>query len=69
MQVSSSIVDFHLFYDGLVVMQLRTLLTRSPCRVSDTQITVKAHVPLVFRAHQAIFERYILGETRFSDLW
>ena len=51
MQVSSSIVDFHLFYDGLVVMQLRTLLTRSQCRVSDTQITVKAHVPLVFRAH------------------
>ena len=34
--------DFYLFYNGSVDMQIRVLLTRSQCRVSDTQVTVKA---------------------------
>ena len=46
--LSDTIVDFHLFYDGAVDIQIRALLTRSQCKVSDTQVTVKAHGPLVF---------------------
>ena len=45
--LSDTIVDFHLFYDGAVDIQIRALLTRSQCEVSDTQVTVKAHGPLV----------------------
>ena len=41
MQLSFVIVDFYLFYDGAVD------LTRSQCTVSDTQVTAKAHGPLV----------------------
>ena len=48
MLLSDTIVDFHLFYDGAVDIQIRVLLTRSQCKVSDTQVTVKAHGPLVF---------------------
>ena len=44
---SYTIVDFHLFYDGAVDIQIRALLTRSQCKVSDTQVSVKAHGPLV----------------------
>ena len=42
-----SIVDFHLFYDGAVDIQIWAFLTRSQCKVSDTQVTVKADGPLV----------------------
>ena len=35
------------FYDVAVDMQVWSLLTRSQCRVSDTQVTVKACGPLV----------------------
>ena len=45
--LSDTIIDFHLFYDGAIDMQKRALLTRSQCKVSDTQVTVKAHGPLV----------------------
>ena len=38
---------FSLFYDGAVDIQIWALLTRSPCKVSDTQVTVKACGPLV----------------------
>ena len=48
MLLSDTIVDFHLFYDGAVDMQIWALLTRSQCKVSDTRVTVKAHGPLVF---------------------
>ena len=47
MQLSSAIVDFYLFYDGLVDMQIWVLQTRSQCRVSVTQVTIKACGPLV----------------------
>ena len=32
----------YLFYDRPVDMQIRALLTRSQCRVFDTEVTVKA---------------------------
>ena len=47
MLLSDTIVDFHLSYDGAVDIQILALLTRSQCKVSDTQVTVKAHGPLV----------------------
>ena len=37
-----------LFYNGAVDMQICALLTRSQCKVSDTQVTVKACGPLVY---------------------
>ena len=48
MLISSAIVDFYFFYDWGVDMQIWALLTRSECRVSDTQVTFKACGPLVF---------------------
>ena len=39
-------VVFYLFYDGAADMQIWALLTRSQCRVSDTQVTIKALGPL-----------------------
>ena len=47
MLLSDTIVDFHSFYDGAVDKQIWALLTRSQCKVSDTQVTVKACGPLV----------------------
>ena len=47
MQFSTAIVDFNLFYDGSVGLQIRVLLTRSPLGVSDTQVTVMACGPVV----------------------
>ena len=47
MLLSVTIVDFNLFYDGAVDIQIWALLTRSQCKVSDTQVTVKACGPLV----------------------
>ena len=47
MQLSSATVDFYLFYDGHLDMQIEVLLTRSQCRVSVTQVSVKAHGPLI----------------------
>ena len=47
MLLSDTIVDFHLFYDGAVDIQIWALLTKSQCKVSDTQVTVKACGPLV----------------------
>ena len=47
MLLSDTIVDFHLFYDGDVDIQIWPLLTRSQGKVSDTQVTIKACGPLV----------------------
>ena len=47
MQFSTAIVDLNLFYDGSVDMQIRTILTRSPLGVTDTQVTVMACGPVV----------------------
>ena len=44
----SAIVEFHLFYDGPLDMQIWSLLSRSQCRNSVTQVTDKAHGSLVF---------------------
>ena len=48
MLLSYTMVDFHLFYDGAVDIQIWALLTRSQCKASDTQVTVKACWPLFF---------------------
>ena len=47
MLLSDTIIDFHLFYDGAVDIQIWALLTRSQCKVSDTPVTVKANGPLI----------------------
>ena len=48
MLLSYTIVDFYFYYNnGAVNMQICTLLTRIQCKVSDTQVTVKACGPLV----------------------
>ena len=46
--LTSAIVDFYLFYDGHVDMQICALLRCSQCRVSGTQVTIKVHGPLSF---------------------
>ena len=56
MLLSYTIVDFYLLYGGAVDMQIRALLTRSQCKVSDTQVTVKACGPLVSLAD--VFEMF-----------
>ena len=47
MLLSYATVNFYLFYDGAADMQTKAPLTRSHCRVSDTQVTVKNIGPLV----------------------
>ena len=48
MLLSYTIVDFYFYYDNWAVdMQICTHLTRIQCKVSDTQVTVKACGPLV----------------------
>ena len=47
MLLSYATVDFHLFYDVAVDMQIWALLTRSKCRASDTRVTVKVLGSLV----------------------
>ena len=47
MLLSDTIVDFHIFYDEAVDIQIRAPLTSSHCKVGDTQVTVKALGPLV----------------------
>ena len=42
MLFSDTIIDFHLFYDRAVDIQIWALLTRSQCKVSVTQVIVKA---------------------------
>ena len=43
LQSFSAIVNLYIFYDGPVAIHM----TLSQCRVSDTQVTVKARWPLV----------------------
>ena len=40
--LEKDIFDFYLSYNGLVDMKIRTILTISHCRTSDSQATVKA---------------------------
>ena len=46
MLLSYATVDFYLFYNGAVDLQICTLLTRS--KVSDTQVTLRPVDLLVF---------------------
>ena len=48
--------DFHLFYDVAADVQKWALLTRSQCRVSDTQVPVKTLGPLVQTKYRAVFQ-------------
>ena len=41
------LIFIYLFCDWAVDMQIKALLTRSQCRVSDNQVTDNAHGPLV----------------------
>ena len=50
MQLSSAIIDFDLFYDEPVDMQMLVFLTRSQCRVPDTQVTLRP-VGFLLRIH------------------
>ena len=52
MLLSNAIVDYFFLNDVAVDMQIWALLTRSWCRVSDTQVTVKACGPLVLSFNQ-----------------
>ena len=47
MLLSYTIVDFYLFNNGAVDMQIYALLTITQCKVSNTQVTVQACGPLV----------------------
>ena len=49
MLLSNAIVDFYLFYNGVVHMIIWVPLTRSQCRVSDAQVTPIACGPLVLQ--------------------
>ena len=49
MLLSYVVVGFYLSYDGATGMQICALLTRSQCRVSDTQVTVR-HVGLFLQS-------------------
>ena len=64
MQLSSASVDFYLFYDWLVDMQKCGLWTRSQCRVSDTQVIVKALGPLIITVLCSFF---MCENTYFCD--
>ena len=44
-------IDFYLVYDGAADLHIWALLTRIQCRVSNTQVTFKALVPLVSKCY------------------
>ena len=53
------IVDFHLFYHGAVDIHVQIwALTRSRCKVSDTQVTGKACRPIVFKEFKNLSYNY-----------
>ena len=60
LQSFSAIVNFYIFYDGPVDIQMWSYMTLSQCRVSDTQVTVKACWPLV-REHNGLFNSSVSG--------
>ena len=47
MLLSYATVDLYLFYDRAADIQIWAPLRKSQCRVSDTQVTVKALGPLL----------------------
>ena len=44
-----TIIDFHLFYNGAVDIQIWSPQTRSQCKVSETQVTVEDCSPSVLK--------------------
>ena len=57
-QSSSAIVDFYLYYDGPVDMQIQALLTRILCRISDTRMTVEDRGSLVYQREEINTQMY-----------
>ena len=45
--LSYATIDFNLFYDGAVDMQIWALLTSGQGKIYDTQVTVKNYGPFV----------------------
>lgn len=62
----SSVVDFYLFYDGLVDMLIRALLPTRQCRVSNIKVPVKARGPFVILFHYLIQCTCTLFKNRVS---
>ena len=64
MQLSLAIVDFHLFYEGRVDVQIWTPLTRSQyLRVSVTQVTLEAHGLLFYLTCVAYIIKNFVSKT------
>ena len=57
--LSSATIDSYSFYDGPVAIQYETFWRRK-CRVSDTQVAVKAHGSLVLSLQLYLYMHYIL---------
>ena len=55
-------VDFYtcIFYDGTADIQIGAFLSRRQCRVSDTQVTIKALGPLVINIQRIVIPTSIL---------
>ena len=69
MLLSYAIVDFHLFYDGFVNMQIGALLIWNQCSVSDTQVTVNACRHIVyFTFHWSTVKWYMNKLIYFGNL-
>ena len=60
MLLSSAIVDFHLLHDGHVQFEISAGLTRSRCRISGTEVSLKAIWPLETLKLLNILTQYIL---------
>ena len=61
MMLSYTIFIFSYHYNGAVDMQLCVLLTRIQCKVSDTQVTVKASGPLDLDCYNSFFSQKANG--------
>ena len=66
MLLTYSIIDFHIFYDGAVDIQIWALQTRSRCKVSDTHnrkglwAVVKIMIPSYFQGEKIMkFWKYV----------
>ena len=67
MLLSDTIVDFHLFYDGVLIYKYEPFW-RSQCKVSDIQVTVKAHGPFVLSKNKSIFDGELKNFTNWTTL-
>ena len=68
MLLSYATVNFYLFYDGAAdLLYEPKVMTRSLCRVSDTQMTVKVLGPLVYS--QKLFHSVIILNNKEQDVF